>query len=52
MILFGSMTKKGQATSCKNLVLEGCVDISSVCTDFILVLQIDVIGLCSECNLT
>jgi hypothetical protein len=44
--------KKTQARSCKNLDLEGCTDISSVCTYFSLVLQIDVIGLCSDCNST
>jgi hypothetical protein len=48
MLLFCTMTKKSQATSYKNMDLEGCTNINSVCIDFRLVLQIDVIGLCSD----
>jgi viroplasmin and RNaseH domain-containing protein len=35
--------KKAQGRRCKNLELEGCTDISSDCTYFIFVLQIDVV---------
>jgi hypothetical protein len=38
--------KKAQGRSCRKLDLEGCTDMSSVCTYFSFVLQIDVIGLC------